>query len=157
MSVQKALEKKKSQLDGFFATDAQLSDLRNKLPKGLLPDWYISLLKIFPLSGSSFSLDDELDQSEMGVDLKWFSPEQAVDEALNVFPGKSVIDLGYFPIGSCLTGSGDPYFLKFNNNSEDPALVRIPHDLASDGGYPEEEIELVCDSLSSFFEQAEIE
>ena len=146
------IEKKKDELNGIIVIDAQLVDLKN-----ILPEWYASLLKEFPLSGVIFSLNEELDQSELGVDLKWLSPEQTLDEAQNVYPGKSVIGLGYLPIGSCLAGSGDPYFLKLSDYSEDPALVRIPHDLVSDDGYPENEIELVCNSLSSFFEQAEIE
>lgn len=157
MSVRAALEKKNNQLNGTLATDAQLDGLRKKLPKSLLPMWYLSLLKDFRLSGTTFSLDDELDHSELGVDLKWLDPDQTVDEAQNVYPGKLVIGLCYLPIGSCLAGSGDPYFLNLDANSEDPALVRIPHDFIADDAYPEEEIELVCHSLSIFFEQSEIE
>lgn len=151
------LENKKNQLEGSLANEAELADLKAQLPSELLPDWYVSLLETYRLSGSIFSLDDELDQSEMGVDLKWLTPEQTIDEALNTYPGKSVIELGYLPIGSCLAGSGDPYFLNLRSKSSDPVLVRIPHAAASEGSYPEDEIELVCNTLSDFFEQAEIE
>lgn len=96
-------------------------------------------------------------QQQARFDLKWLDPDQTVDEAQNVYPGKLVIGLCYLPIGSCLAGSGDPYFLNLDANSEDPALVRIPHDFIADDAYPEEEIELVCHSLSIFFEQSEIE
>jgi len=45
-----------------------------------------------------------------------------------------------------------------NSNIEDPPLVRIPHDLAADDeGYPENEIEIVCESLSQFFNKAQID
>lgn len=157
MSVEEALKQKADQLTGSVVSGDQLLNFRNSLPEKVLPEWYLSLLQSFPLSGTCFSLDDEDDLSEMGVDLKWLTPEQAVDEAQNVFPGKSVLNLGYLPVGSCLAGSGDPYFIKLVSPSENPPLVRIPHDLASDNDYPESEIELVCDSLSSFFEKADIE
>ncbi len=42
-------------------------------------------------------------------------------------------------------------------NTDDPALVRIPHDLVDGESYPENEIEIVCESLSDFFKFSNIE
>lgn len=158
MSIEEQLEKKKNLLGGIIINDFEADNLKNKLPSELLPSWYIQILKKFPLVGVNFSLDEEHDQSGMGVDLKWLSPAETIDEAFEAYPGKSVIDLGYIPIGACLLGSGDPYFLKFKgDNSNDPSLVRIPHDFSSEEEYPENEIEIVCKSLSEFFELSEID
>lgn len=157
MNLNIFLNQMASQLTGSVASEDQIRNLKSNLPEKILPDWYLSLLQSYPLSGTCFSLEDEDDLSEMGVELKWFSPEEIVDEAQNMFPGKSVLSLGYLPIGACLLGSGDPYFIKFIGSSMNPPLVRIPHDLSADNDYPESEIELVCHSLSSFFEKANIE
>lgn len=60
--------------------------------------------------GVCFSLDEDDDESELGADLKWFGPSEMIEEALSVYPGETVIGLGYLPVAACLAGSGDPYF-----------------------------------------------
>jgi len=158
MSIITELEKKKDQLDGRTITSGEESNLKQKLPASLIPDWYIFLLKNFPLVGVSFCLEEEDDKSEMGADLKWFGPDEIIDESSLMYPGKAVATLGYLPVASCLTGSGDPYFLNLKDNKIDnPKLMRIPHDFASDSGYPEDAIEVVSESLSDFFSLAVVE
>ena len=157
MSVTDSLEKKAGLLTGAVVTDAQITVLQGALSSHVLPDWYLLLLKTFPLCGTCFSLEDEEDLSEMGVEVMWFTPEQIVDEALNAYPGKKVVDLGYLPVGACLTGSGDPYFLRIKGGSVNPSLVRIPHDAPPDEDYPEGQIEIVTTSLSDFFDYAEFD
>lgn len=158
MSLVSELEKKEMSLTGSKATESDAKQLVERLPSDLVPSWLPPLLQRFQLAGVCFSLDEEEDDSELGADLKWFSVSQMVEEALLVYPGKSVLSLGYLPIAACLAGSGDPYFLKILNDNEDPPLVRIPHDLASDDeAYPESEIEVVCESLSQFFSKVEID
>lgn len=70
------------------------------------------------------------DPSGLGVEMKWMNPEQMLNEATNLYPGIVAIERGYFPIGPCLEGSGDPYFFQ----ASDGAVVRIPHDAASEIG-----------------------
>ncbi len=55
-------------------------------------------------------MDEDDDESELGADLKWFGPSEMIEEALSVYPGETVIGLGYLPVAACLAGSGDPYF-----------------------------------------------
>ncbi|MGB0866958.1 MAG: hypothetical protein ACPGSC_10635, partial [Granulosicoccaceae bacterium] len=40
-----------------------------------------------------FSLDEAHDESGMGAELMWFSPDQMIEEALLAFPGKRVVHL----------------------------------------------------------------
>lgn len=157
MSIVSALENKESSLTGSRATEAEVKQLVDTLPSNILPIWLPPLLLRFRLAGVNFSLDEEEDVSGLGVDLMWFNVDQMIEEALSVYPGKSVLNLGYLPVAACLVGSGDPYFLKIPNGDEDPPLVRIPHDLAlADEAFPESEIEIVCESLSQFFDKAVI-
>ncbi len=158
MTIIQQLEKKIDQLNGRTISDTEIRNLKSKLSSSVIPDWYILILKSFPLVGVSFSLDEEGDKSEMGADLKWFSPDESIEEALSVYPGKVVTKLGYLPVASCLLGSGDPYFLKIKDSaSDDAALVRIPHDSVSGDNYPESDIEIVCDSLSEFFKLSDVD
>ncbi|MCR9365224.1 MULTISPECIES: hypothetical protein [Vibrio harveyi group] len=158
MSLISEIKKIETQLTGLKASEEDINQLVEQLPDGLVPSYLLSLLKSFPLAGVCFSLDEENDESEFGADLKWLTVRQMLEEALEVYPGKVVLKLGYLPIASCLAGSGDPYFLKVLNDNDDPPLVRIPHEFASDDGeYPESEIEVVCRSLSQFFNRAEID
>lgn len=159
MTVLKELQKIESFLTGSKITKSEAYDLAKNLSPELLPAWLMEALQNYPLSGACFSLDEDNDESGLGADLKWFSVDQMIEEALSAYPGKVVLKLGYLPVAACLAGSGDPYFLKMkDSNLGDPVLVRIPHDLvAEDDSYPESEIEVVCISLSSFFNLSEIE
>lgn len=152
-----ALDKIEKQLTGELFRQSDIERLRKYLPAHLLVDWYIEILEKYRLSGACFSISEDDDLSEMGVDIKWFSSEQIVDEALNAYPGKSVMKQGYLPVGTCLSGSGDPYFLKVSKEPGLSALVRVPHYVASDDDYPEEDIEKVSESLNHFFELATID
>lgn len=156
MSIESEIVKVESLLNGRKATHDEVESLVQQFPKELVPDWLLLLLRNFPLSGSCFEVDEDDDISEMGADIKWLTPEQILDEGLNAYPGKVVLLLGYLPIGSCLAGSGDPYFIKLLDDSDDPSLVRIPHECSSDENYPEEEIEVVFTHLSELFKVADI-
>ena len=157
MSLVSELEKKEMSLTGSKATETDVIQLVERLPSDMVPSWLPPLLQRFGLAGACFSLDEDDDESELGAELKWFSVSQMLEEALMVYPGKSALRLGYLPVAACLAGSGDPYFLKISISDEDPPLVRIPHEMASDDeAYPESEIEIVCKSLSRFFRKVEI-
>ena len=57
---------------------------------------------------------------------------------------------GLIPIGTCLDGSGDPYFFLVR----DGAVVRVPHDAATETSLDEAQIELVADSVDRLLELA---
>ncbi len=103
----------------------------------------------FPLVGSIFTIDEEDDPSEMGVEMRWLDVESVIKEARELEPGRTVVSEAYLPVGECLLGSGDPYFLKMIAG-EDPQLVRVPHDAPEDK-------EEVAASLTEFFRKADLE
>jgi len=159
MTVLTELKKIESSLNGSKMTRTEVADLARNVPPELFPEWLMDALQNYPLLGVCFSLDEDDDESGLGADLKWFTVDQMIEEALFAYPGKVVLNLGYLPVAACLAGSGDPYFLKMKGgNLDDPALVRIPHDLVSeDDSYSEREIEVVCKTLSRFFNLSEID
>lgn len=112
---------------GFVKAIQDFSPIQN------ISEVSVQLMQSYPLSGVCFSLDENDDESGMGVDLVWFTAEQMIEEALSAYPGKVVLNLGYLPFAACLVGSGDPYFLKMKGSAlKNPTVVRIPHDLVAE-------------------------
>jgi hypothetical protein len=103
--------------------------------------------------GVQISLDNESDRSQLGVEMQWMTPAEMVSEATEVYPGIVVVKRGYIPIGICLQGSGDPYFFR----ARDGAIVRVPHDAATQEDIDESRIELVVDSVLQLLELGAIE
>ncbi|CCE07625.1 hypothetical protein BRAS3843_230026 [Bradyrhizobium sp. STM 3843] len=141
-------------LCGAEATEDDIRLLRSRFNPRLLPDWLVTMLNGNRLAGMCFSLDASVDKSNVGAEVQWLTPVQIVSEATECEPGASVVSLGYFPIGACAEGSGDPYFLDLLEATDDPPLVRVPHDFAGCGQYPIDRIERVSDSLSEFLSKA---
>jgi hypothetical protein len=77
---------------------------------------------------------EELDQSGLGVELKFLTSAQSIDEAENCWPGIGVAKDGYVPVGSCLYGSGDYYYIRTSDGESGP-LYRIYHDAVDAHGY----------------------
>ena len=70
------------------------------------------------------------------------------EEARELYPGIEAVKNGYLPIGTCMVGSGDPYFLKVADG-KNPPVVRIPHDNP-------EEVDSISPSLEAFLQSARI-
>jgi hypothetical protein len=151
-----ALKEKEDLLQGVSATDRDIRQLRAYFSNVLIPDWLESLLKNHRLAGACFSLDSGQDRSGLGAELLWLSPKQMISEAFDAEPGKSVVSSGFLAIGSCALGSGDPYFLDLREFSNDPPVVRIPHDYAGPNSYPLERVEIVVSHLSELFHDASL-
>lgn len=151
-----AAENVTSRLNGKCATVTEMERLRARLPGELFPHWLGDLFLNHRLIGMHFSLDETKDPTGLGVSLIWMSPEQMFSEALEAEPGRSVISKGFVPIGLCATGSGDPYFLDLRSVTDDPPIVRVPHEFATEVEYPEQSIEPVGLSLSEFILKSEI-
>jgi hypothetical protein len=154
--LHEALTNIANELYGATATESEVEFLRSRLPETLLPEWLVDLLKTYKLGSVSFSQNTRHDDSGIGAEVTWLKPYQIVSEARDVEPGISLVDKGFLPIGSCAMGSGDPYFLDLRRATNDPPLVRIPHDCAGDNLYPLDRIEVVARSLSEFFSTAVI-
>ena len=107
----------------------------------------------FNLSGACFELEEDDDLSETGVEMQWLTVEDIIIESFEAYPGLVAVRQGYLPIGQCLTGSGDPYFINVFSG-ENPILVRIPHDSVDENTFDQDCVEIISGKLSSFFEKA---
>jgi hypothetical protein len=154
MTPAEALQRIANDLCGRAATDEDIKLLVSHLPANFVPDWFARLLAEYKLGGVDFSLSKNDDCSGFGAGMIWLTAEQMVSEAIEVEPGISVVTSGFVPVGACALGSGDPYFLDLREGSDDPPVVRVPHDFAGGATYPLDRIELVARSLSEFFSHA---
>lgn len=143
-------------LRGISLTSEGKEQLLNTFGE-LVPAWFLDLCVERNLAGSTFSIGEENDLSEVGAELKWMTADQMIDEGTNIYPGIAAIKKGYLPFGICLEGSGDPYFLKIGKEYEDTPVVRVPHDAVVDDQIDEACIELVALNLVEFFEKSECE
>lgn len=152
MSLRESLASRRQEIQGKNATESDLAVLQEQMPY-LVPNWLIECLRYDHVIGVRF----QLDSSDAGeVVLRWLTPMMIVDEATRAFPGSAVVANGYIPIGSCLRGSGDPYFLGLDG-SDDPPLVRICHDCITPDGRPFGKWrEVVTDHISDFIAKAKI-
>ena len=135
--------------NGRALTADEAAELQARLPLSL-PEPLVKLLTEMPLVGVEFTLDAATDPSGLGVELRWMTPAEMVSEALDVYPGLVAVPLGFLPVGICLGGSGDPYFVRVR----DLALVRIPHDAARGGHLDESSEEPVAASVEEFLAHA---
>jgi hypothetical protein len=153
--IEEQLLLRRSELSGVVASPEEIATLRSRLGT-CIPEWFLKMLSTYPLSGTLFLLSEAEDKSGLGVEMEWLSPAQIISEAFEFYPGICAHLKGYFPIGSCLSGSVDYYYLQ-GHEQNDPPLLRIPHDAVNDEELIESEIEVVCDSLSAFVRVATIE
>jgi hypothetical protein len=147
--VRPSIEDKLRKLGGTAVARSEIDMLRERIPAA--PPELLSRLERLPLAGATISVDDDDDASGLGVEMKWMTPADMVDEATNFYPGIVALPRGYIPIGICLQGSGDPYFFR----QRDGSVVRIPHDAATEEDLDEEQIEVVADSVEKLLTMAE--
>ena len=107
-------------------------------------------MKDAPLIGVQLSIAPEDDLSGLGVELEWMAPDDVLAEATGAYPGIVAVARGLIPVGTCLEGSGDPYFLRVR----DGAVVRVPHDAATETTLDETAIELVASSIDDLLDRA---
>jgi hypothetical protein len=100
----------------------------------MFPDFWFKFVSDNGLVGVTVEVPEERDQSGLGVELKFLTPEQSIDEAMNFWPGLAVAKDGYVPVGSCLCGSGDYYYIRATDGAAGP-LYRIYHDAVNEDGY----------------------
>jgi len=156
MSVEAILARRQTELTGRLITEQEAQDLKKELQPSLLPSWLLNLFLTYPLVETTFRLTEAQDNSGLGVQMKWLSPEQMINETTEAFPGIAAASLGYLAIGMCLGGSGDPYFVKSTSGS-DLLLVRIPHDAVNgEQRLREYLVEIVSANLSEFLDKARI-
>ncbi|MGX4639978.1 hypothetical protein [Massilia sp. SYSU DXS3249] len=110
----------------------------------MFPEFWVNFISSNNLVGATVEIPEEHDRSELGVDLAFLTQEQSFDEATNFWPGLAVAKDGYVPVGSCLNGSGDWYYVRTSDGAGGP-LYRVYHDAVdTNGSYdPGQAIEVV--------------
>ncbi len=97
----------------------------------MVPEYWKEFIEKYQLVGKALEIDEDRDLSGVGIEIQIMTDEQIFDEATNCYPGITVANEGYIPIGICLVGSGDSYYIN-NNDGKCGALYRIYHDAVSE-------------------------
>ena len=135
------LELKKNILSGRVASESEITLLFGNFPSFSALQDFLDLIRKYKIIGQYFNLSTNDDLSGMGMRMKWLTPNQQIEEAYESYPGKIVIGHNYLPIGMCLAGSGDPYFLKEENSRMN--VYRVLHDLSIDDLYRDDMVEFI--------------
>jgi hypothetical protein len=98
------------------------------------PDEYRQFVDLNALAGMQVELSDQDDLSGVGASIQLFNEADAASEANDVYPGLIVKAEGYVPIACCAEGSGDPYFIRIQDQRPGP-VYRIYHDSVHDENY----------------------
>lgn len=98
------------------------------------PSHYRDFVERHHLPSTEVELPEDADLSGVGATIGLYNEAQAIDEADRFFPGLVVKADGFVPIGQCMTGSGDPYFINLNDRAPGP-IYRIYHDSVHDRNY----------------------
>ncbi len=99
-----------------------------------MPPYWISFLTAHDLLGREVSVPESIDRSAVGAEIGFLSEADSRSEAQELYPGIAVSRDGFVPVGECLLGSGDPYFIQLADGEGGP-LYRIYHDEVSPEGY----------------------
>jgi hypothetical protein len=122
--------------------------LEERLPDLVTP-WLIALLELHDIVGCEVVLPLDEDLSGFGVAFKWMDATQMIKEMTESQPGVAARRHGLLQVGTCLMGSGDPYFVA-TASSDDPALLRVPHDAVHGSDLDTQSIDIVYGRLSDF-------
>jgi hypothetical protein len=148
--IKKALNLVSEGLTGRSISNDEKNMLIKEFGTNLISVELIEMLSNYKIVEHIFSIPEDRDPSGIGVDMKWLSPRQQVEEAYEYYPGILAIKDGYLPVGMCLMGSGDPYFLK--SKDQKYILVRIPHDAIYEETLDTDSIEFICELTELFVE-----
>jgi hypothetical protein len=103
----------------------------------MIPNYWKAFVESEDFEEIDFEIPEEKDLSGIGADLSIMSEDHILDEMNKAHPGIIVKKDGFVAVGSCLTGSGDPYFININDGKDGP-LYRIYHDSVYEGDYERE-------------------
>jgi hypothetical protein len=115
---------------GRTLTSDELQTL-NRALDGVYPQWLADLLASVPLCGLELGWQAYPPESDFdGVEwLEWSDAAGVISESLECYPGLAILPAGFINIGSCSSGSGDPYFVSVHEG-EDPPLYHVYHDVS---------------------------
>jgi hypothetical protein len=149
MNIYESISTRLSEIKGRTADANECKYLIENLSE-LNLDFILNIIQTYPLIGCNFVLPDLHDASGLGVDMIWMPPLDIVEESTKFYPGIAAKKYGYLPVGSCLIGSGDPYFMECNKTNNIVNLIRIPHTAVFNDDLLIERIELVSNFIDFF-------
>lgn len=119
---------------GRVATTEEIELLNEKFGEKI-PIWYYKLISDLPLihmeiGWQAYEPEEDFDGIEY---VEIYQPSHMVEESFETYPGIPVLGRGYVCIGGDPTGSGNPYFIKFD--ADNPPVFQIYHD---SGNNPDE-------------------
>lgn len=121
------------------------------------PPEYRQFLETNALTGKPVEISAEDDLSGVGASIELFNEADAVSEANEFYPGLVVKADGYVPIAGCAEGSGDPYFIRLQDQQPGP-VYRIYHDSVHDQSYePSQAIARVLNSYEDLLKYVRTE
>jgi hypothetical protein len=112
-----------------------------------VPAWYVELLQTVPLAGRIVQFTRNGETWDV-----WWADDKVIALERHAIPGVRVAAEGYVPVAIDPTGSGNPFFVKFE--SDDPPLLQLLHDRVGPDGELAGAVVVVCGSLTGFFEEA---
>jgi hypothetical protein len=98
------------------------------------PTEYRRFIEQHNLTGREVEIPERNDLSGVGASIELFNETDALEESADLYPGLVVVRDGFVPIGGCMIGSGDPYFINVNDRQPGP-VYRIYHDAVLDESY----------------------
>lgn len=116
---------------GRTATKEEIKILSSKFGEQL-PHWYYDLISKLPLIDMEIGWEaQEAEENYDGIEYVQICNAQfMIDESFGAYPGIPILEKGYICIGIDPGGSGDPYFINFNNDN--PTVYQIFHDIGQD-------------------------
>ena len=136
------LNSRKNSLTGRVYTEEEILLLATSFKNLPFIKEFLNIFSNYNIISQVFTLSEDQDFSRMGIDMECMDAKSQIEEAFEAYPGILLTDHGYFAIGSCLLGSGDPYFLKLGENDK-WNIYRGLHEMASELVYKDELIEFV--------------
>ncbi|HEX8296071.1 MAG TPA: hypothetical protein VF593_07205 [Chthoniobacteraceae bacterium] len=101
-----------------------------------MPPYWKTFIEHHQLTGRELLIPAESDVSGTGAEIEILDAHAVQSEQTELCPGIAVAAAGFVPVGGCACGSGDPYFIRFQDGEGGP-LYRIYHDEVSEAGYDE--------------------
>ncbi len=114
----------------------------------VIPIYWKDFVEQHALSGAEIDIPSGIDPTGAGAEFEILSDVSIRQEAEELFPGIGVAADGFVPVGGCVIGTGDPYFINSNDGPCGP-LYRIYHDAVSDAGYDRNDaVDLILNDYS---------
>jgi hypothetical protein len=92
-----------------------------------MPPYWKTFVEQHQLIGREFLLPVEVDLSGVGANIELLDEANISTEQTESYPGIAVACAGFVPVGGCVIGTGDPYFINVHDGEGGP-LYRIYHD-----------------------------